>query len=121
MALGDLPGDVLALHQGPIRGGEPGWHHCRHVVLREDLPSVVTVVAQKPMAAVLAWQDGYDKALSMLHEWSLSLSDLLTEELRILLRMMKSAVKDFCLLLRAAILKKQSIEDWVVMGDEMEV
>ena len=84
-------------------------------------PSVVTVVAQKPMAAVVAWQDGFDKALSMLHEWSMSLSPLLTEELRILLREVKSAVKDFCLLLRAAILKKQSSEDWEVKGDELEV
>ena len=71
-------------------------------------PSLVTVVSQKPPSMVLAWQQGFDCLIPLLHEWSWTDSDLLDESRRILLRSFKAAALDFSLLLRAAMWRQQN-------------
>ena len=71
-------------------------------------PSVMTVVAQKPPSEVVAWQQGFECTICLLHEWSWTNSDLLNENHRILLRTMKAAALDFAVLLRAASWKQQN-------------
>ena len=68
----------------------------------------MTVVAQKPPSEVVAWQQGFECTICLLHEWSWTNSDLLNENHRILLRTMKAAALDFAVLLRAASWKQQN-------------
>ena len=65
----------------------------------------MTVVSQKPLSEVVAWQQGFECALCMLQEWCWTSSDLLNEDRRTLLRTMKTAALDFAILLRAATLR----------------
>ena len=71
-------------------------------------PSVMTVVAQKPLGEVIAWQQGCECALCLLQDWCWATSEHLNEDRRILLRTMKAAVVDFAILLRAATWKRQN-------------
>ena len=71
-------------------------------------PALMTVVSQKPPSEVLAWQQGFQCLITLLHEWSWMASDLLNENRRILLRSMKAAALDFSLLLCAAMWRYQN-------------
>ena len=69
---------------------------------------MVTVVSEMTLEDAQELQTGFRQAVSLLHTWSWTPSDVLDEELRIMLRSFKAAARDMYLLIRAALVAKQN-------------
>ena len=70
--------------------------------------SVITIASEMSLDDAQELQTGFQQAVSLLHTWSWAPSDVLDEELRIMLRSLKAAARDMYLLIRAAIVAKQN-------------
>ena len=61
-------------------------------------PTVATMISELPIEDALSIHSGFQHTVTLLHDWCWTQSDALDEDLRILLRFLKAAVRDCYLL-----------------------